>query len=214
MFDSEMKAGDLIELLKNEIDVAKEIPDESYIGWLNGLEQLLYSEIIREYGVVTQTVNPPDTTTKIELSNLAPASADENTVRFEDIHAVYVNSSIDTIYTGAGIELTKTTPASARVFNNVYYRLGIDLYCKAAEDIQTLSIVYFVRPKTKVLTAIKSTNVNIPLEFMDLAKAKLRGEAYKLVNSDDIAAKWLADYNALLETFKVWVAQRVPRFGV
>jgi len=213
MFESGMIAGDLIALLKSEVDTAREIPDESYIGWLNDLEQLLYSEIIREYGVINRTITPAEAITLVAMNQLA-VPADENPVRYEDIHAVYVNSSISNIYAGEGIELTKTTPASARVFNNVYFRLGTDLYCKSVTDISNLAIVYFARPKTKVLSAITATTVKIPIEFMDLARAKLRGEAYKLVNTDDIAAKWLADYNALLEIFKIWTAQRVPNFGV
>jgi len=213
MFDSGISAGSLIALLKNEVDTAKEIPDESYIGWLNGLEQLLYSEIIRQYGAIQRLVTPAAPVAQVAMSQLG-VPAEENPVRFEDIHAVYVNSSIANIYAGEGIELTNTTPASARLFNNVYFKLGADLHCKAATNISSLSVVYFTRPKTKVLATINSTNVKIPLEFMDLAKAKLRGEAYKLINTDDLAAKWLADYNALLEIFKIWVTQRVPNFGV
>ena len=54
----------------------------------------------------------------------------------------------------------------------------------------------------------------IPLEFIDLVKAKLRGEAYKLVNEDGIASKWLNDYNILLETFKLWITSKSSNFGI
>ena len=61
---------------------------------------------------------------------------------------------------------------------------------------------------------IDNSNVMVPLEFIDLVKAKLRGEAYKLANEDDIAAKWLNDYNILLETFKAWISEKSSNFGL
>ena len=54
----------------------------------------------------------------------------------------------------------------------------------------------------------------LPVEFIDLVKAKLRGEAYKLANEDNHAAKWLNDYNTLLETFKAWIADKSANFGM
>jgi hypothetical protein len=54
----------------------------------------------------------------------------------------------------------------------------------------------------------------LPAEFIELAKAKLRGESYKYANEDGLAAKWLNDYNALLETFKVWVQSKSANFGI
>ena len=54
----------------------------------------------------------------------------------------------------------------------------------------------------------------VPVEFIDLVKAKLRGEAYKLVNEGEIAAMWLNDYNILLETFKAWISEKAPNFGM
>jgi hypothetical protein len=46
-----------------------------------------------------------------------------------------------------------------------------------------------------------------------MVAAKMRGEAYKIANEDGLAAKWLADYNAQLESFKVWAADRNHRYG-
>ena len=213
MFDSGITAKALIELLKSEVDVAYQIPDESYIGWLNSLEQLMYSEIIKQYGAVSYNMPSPAKVAQIVMGVLT-VPADENPVRFEDITAVYVNSSLTNIYGGEGIELTQTTPASGRVFNNVYFRLGMDLYCKCVENMVNIAIVYFARPKIKTLTTMATANVKLPIEFIDIAKAKLRAEAYKLMNEDQVAAKWIGDYNALIETFKVWCAQREANFGV
>ena len=57
-------------------------------------------------------------------------------------------------------------------------------------------------------------HVKVPAEFIELVSAKLRGEACKLANEDALAAKWLSDYNVLLETFKTWIAGKQPSFGL
>ena len=49
MFDSGISVKDLVEELKTtEVDIALEIPNATYVSWLNSLQQLLYSEIIKE----------------------------------------------------------------------------------------------------------------------------------------------------------------------
>ena len=55
---------------------------------------------------------------------------------------------------------------------------------------------------------------NKRIEFIDLAKAKLRAEAYKVANEDNLAAKWINDYNVLVETFKAWVEEKRATFGI
>jgi len=78
--------------------------------------------------------------------------------------------------------------------------------------VEEMVIVYLVRPIVK--TTAVSGNVMVPYEFIDLITAKLRGEAYKLCNEDAVAAKWLNDYNALLESFKQWLAIRQAKLGM
>ena len=48
MFDSGISAADLIADIITEADVAYPITNRSYVGWLTALEQLIYSEIIKE----------------------------------------------------------------------------------------------------------------------------------------------------------------------
>lgn len=48
MFDSGIKPSELIDELKNEIDIAIDIPVSTYVNLLNSVEQLLYSEVIKE----------------------------------------------------------------------------------------------------------------------------------------------------------------------
>ena len=80
-----------------------------------------------------------------------------------------------------------------------------------------MKILYFVRPEVKTVSEndeIDSKNVMLPPEFLDIARAKLRGEAYKIANEDVLAAKWLSDYNVLLENFKEWIKQRQAAFAM
>jgi len=202
MFDSGITASAFVADLKVEIDVALAISNASYIMWLNSLEQLLYSEFIKEQKLVSITPPPADV---ILITNTAlDPAASESRIRFEDIHTVFAD----------GIELVKTTLNSGTVFADTYYKTGNNIgYNK--DDVLQIDIVYFVRPVLKTVTndVIGTGNVMLPYEFLDLVKAKLRGEAYKLVNEDDTAAKWLNDYNVSIETLKNWLNLKQPTFG-
>lgn len=203
MFNSGISAKDLVAQLKNEVDVAIPIPNASYVSWLNSLEQLLYTELIQEQG-------------KIELDSVSSGVIgidtlnvpnDENAVRFEDIHAVYADQT----------QLIESTVASGVIFPDTYYKIQNNIGLNLKNQAEKLKIIYFVRPALKTVDAndnISSENVMLPVEFIDLAKAKLRGEAYKVANEDSIAAKWLNDYNVLLETFKAWISGKQSEFGM
>lgn len=204
MLESGMKAKQLIEELKEEIDVALPIPDSYYVSWLNSVEQLLYSEIIKEQKC-SEVIGGQGryAFSEIPLSNLA----EEAPVRFSDIYTVYADN----------VQLTKTNMATASLFNNVFFNDDDNLGIKTdLDDVDKIKIVYFVRPIPKSIDngEISDETVKIPPEFIELIRSKIRGEAYKLANEDAIAAKWLNDYNILLETFKMWIANREARFGM
>jgi hypothetical protein len=364
MFDSKITVAELIEGLQNEVDIALDIPTKSYIQWLNGLEQLLYSEIINEqkkhnidptcafaefakarpelklnlwplfdsqtsgdvtlnvsedgtykltttgadfitgtgavfekdialppgeymlsdnalpYGgdissmqvrtcvsktragegmlAVIRAQDPPDTgdsiifaggTLELRLcihvaqgANIGadgyifrpqievgdtrtafippvsaantegipviacslPANASEAVVRFEDIHAVYADDT----------QLMKSTLASGVIFPDTYFKDDNKLGLHFTKIPKNITLIYRVRPALKTPDTISTTNVRVPVEFIDLVKAKLRGEAYKLANEGELAAMWLNDYNVLLETFKAWVSEKQSEFGM
>ena len=205
MFDSGISVKNLVDELKNsEIDIALEIPDATYVSWLNSLQQLLYTEIIKEQKKTTlqgAILNP------ISLS-LIMTDSGENTPIFEDIHAVYVN----------GVQLIKSTLASGVIFPNSFYKNNNGIGFNVTQPIAEMTIVHIVRPALVTVTShgniSDGVNVMVPIEFIDLVKAKLRGEAYKLANEDALAAKWLNDYNTLLETFRAWITEKASNFGI
>ena len=205
MFDSGITVSELINNIREEADISYDIPDKSYILWLNSLEQLLYREVIKEQGKIEiKNVNSPF----VGFTNIKPEREDglkEDGLRFEDLHAVYSD----------GKQLIKSTLASGVIFDDTYYKItgGMGLNLKNTMPDE-LKIIYFVRPALKTEEAKEAEHVMIPIEFIDLAKAKLRAEAYKVANEDNLAAKWINDYNVLVETFKAWVEEKRAPFGI
>ena len=198
MFDSGVSLRDTIDEFENEVDIALNIPDKSYVEWENALEQLLYGELILEQ---REAIIENPSNTSIDLSTITTPIT-ENSVRFEDIHAVFAGST----------QLIKSTLTSGVIFPDVYYKDNNQMVYSVQNTPSRLRIIYIARPAPKTVEAMG--NIMLPIEFIELAKAKLRGEAYKLANEDALAAKWINDYNILLETFKAWLSQRASKFGI
>ena len=210
MFDSGISASGLISALKDEIDVAIPIPNRSYVESLNSLEQLLYTEIIREQKEAVISLPDLFFTNEFDLSGIV-VGEDEKPVVFEDVY---------TLYDSNGVQFKKSNAAMCRFIKNTW--------CKCDENtiavnpgrgvlLSTIYIIYFVRPALKTVNSsdvVDSGNVMLPTEFIDLAKAKLRADAYKIANEDALSAKWTADYNQLLEMFKAWIENKRPHFGL
>ena len=203
MFDSRIAAKDLIDELKSEIDVAIPISNESYVESLNSLEQLLYTEVIKEINAAASTND-----SMIDLSQISVSEGEKN-ICFEDIHTVYaVYESVHPVM------LKKASPILGSELPECFYKYRNKLVCHS--DAENVTIMYYVRPTLKTVNpsdVVQSGNVMLPVEFIDLAKAKLRADAYKIANEDAFAAKWMNDYNVLLETFKVWVESKRANFG-
>lgn len=200
MFDSGVTAAQLSERLQNEIDIAYPIPSQAFAAWINAVEQLLYTEIIQEQGSIMTTGPFED---GIILQNLVH-SVERDGVRFSDILMVYAD----------GKELKKTTLNNQRFFTNVYYFNKDRLFVNTVPQANEIEIIYLIRPKLKTESSLLTDRIMVPPEFLELVMSKIRAEAYKSVNEDAVAAKWMNDYNILLENFKVWMMQKKPNFGI
>jgi hypothetical protein len=171
----------------------------------------LYSEVVREKRRFELSEWEDG---KISISSIEPKENGENP-RFEDIYAIYAKRD------GYDVQLIKTNLASGSIFPDSFFKDGNDIGINVGDGVTNLTIIYNVRPELIGTDTDENdeltdgdVKVMLPVEFIDLAKAKLRGEAYKLANEDGIAAKWLNDYNVLVETFKAWISTKSTNFGI
>lgn len=202
MFDSGISAKALIAELQSEVDVALPITNSTYATWLNSLQGLLYSAIIKEQNDLIITEPQEDV---IQLASL-DVSDNEAPIRFEDIYAVYADTT----------QLIKTSITSGFVFPDCFYKKGDNLAVKMQKTPNFIKLIYHIKPKLIKVNEndeIQDGNVMIPIEFIELVKSKLRGEAYSLENEYGPASNWLNNYNILLENFKQWLSDKAQQFG-
>ena len=207
LYDSAVTTADFINGIKDEIDIASAVPDSAFVRWLNTVEQTVYTELIREMRSVHLTVDYVDgDTPSFSLSDIVPSDG-EDPVIFDDILKVYVD----------GIELDRVSLISGTTFDNLgmYYVDGGRVMVKTLVPASEVTVIHVVRPAKKAVEngELPRETVKLPAEWLEIAASRLRGEAYKLANDDNLAAKWLNDYNTQLESLKVWAAKRNERYG-
>lgn len=196
MYNSGVTILAFISRLNSETDIASPISNDVYTKWINVVQQILYGELIEQYKAYEIT-----TVDDIELSDIIKPQ-NEAEVIYDDVYKVYVN----------GEELTRAdvTTALSIPDKEIYYYNGsvVKIHCNYAYENAT--VVYRVRPNISTET---SEYIYLPYEWIEMLAAKIRGEAYKLANDDNMSAKWLADYNMQLESFKIWIAKRNKKYG-
>lgn len=203
MYDSGIAARTLISNVSSEADITIPIDSESWYRWINAVEQFVYTEILNEYTSVT--LNYAELTNNtINLNNDITTANGCAAPNFDDIIKIYADET----------ELDRTSVISGLIFVDkpLYYtdysgniKMNLTGYPK------NIVIVYRLRPELK--SSLTDRNINIPIEFIDMLAARMRGEAYKIANEDNLSAKWLSDYNIQLESFKLWATRRNERYG-
>lgn len=205
MYDSGVTAKAFIETLDEEVDIALEVPYASKLRWLSAVEQFVYTEVLKEY--VRSTVDISQCTTDVIPLALLPVPAMAAPVQYDDIIRVYGEE---------GQDITKSSPVAGYEFpeKDLYYMAANgDLVLSTRLEQAEITVIYRLRPAVKVSGETDTLHVALPVEYLDMAGAKIRGEAYKIANEDGLAAKWLADYNQQVENFKIWAATRNERYG-
>ena len=157
----------------------------------------LYTEVICHRSMVEMTVASGFVTYN-DLMVKASQS-----VSGEDICDVAVKSPFNPILR-ATAWTQKLLPANTACY--VCEKDRINLYPSSAR--QTYLIFYTYRPSTVTAGNESTLQIALPPEYHNLLRAKLRGEAYKQANEDELAAKWLGEYNLLLEDFCRYVARK------
>lgn len=202
LYDSGIAAKDFIRSVAEEADITVTIAPESWVRWLNTVEQFVYTEIFRELVSYTTTVcGLEETVLPLARIPVLPGAAP---VAYDDLVKVYVNH----------IELDKTSVTSSLVFRDkpLYYTdYGGNLCLSLSAFPCCVTVVHLLRPALKEVDSKEP--VRLPVEFVDLAAARMRGEAYKIANEDGLSAKWLSDYNTQMENLKLWAAARKGTYG-
>lgn len=205
MYDSGVTAKDFIDTLITEADISIEIPYASMLRWLSAVEQFAYTEVLREYARCTMDLSEINTDV-IRLDTLpVPSGA-----------AVPIYDDIIRVYGEEGQEIRKSGAVAGYEFPDfdLYYTdYNGHLILSTRIEQSKITVIYRIRPAIKTDDNKAALNVALPPEYLDMAGAKIRGEAYKIANEDGLAAKWLADYNQQVENFKVWAASRNERYG-
>ena len=164
---------------------------------MNILEQLIYSEIVRydsfaEAKPKGADVNYTDFAVHPELSP----------VRAGDIFAVRAD----------GLMLAKGRDFDSDMVMNTWYDRRGRLHINTGEIPEKLTVYFYARPRLICEENIDGRDVHVPPEFIDMFRARIRGDFYKYVNEDALAAKWTNEYNTILENFKEWCWNREALF--
>jgi len=179
MYESGISAKTVIDTVISEADIGLCIPTTTYIRWLNQLEQNLYGSVLTfKRSHVAECVNG-------EIKVTCPP---------EDLLSVFCG----------GDELAKTTPDVLPMLANLNFYAVEDGRVITGYPARRFTVFCRARPVLKTEENYSTETVKLPYAFCELAFSKLRGEAYKLANQDAIAAKWLGDYNAMLQDLTLW----------
>lgn len=193
LFNSGVSAAKFIDQMKGEIESYGEMENWRYIEWINILEQLIYSEIVcyesscelspAENDINYCDLRPPE--------GVAPP-------RFSDIFAVRADD----------LMLSHGRDVDSDMVYGTYFDRGGRLAVNVKGVPKKVRVYFRARPRPLTGNMPEKREIHVPLEFIDLFRSRIRGEYYKLVNEDALCAKWISEYNTILENFKEWCKRR------
>lgn len=196
MYDSEITAEELAAAVADTVNVGCRIPPEFYLDELSRLEQLLYSEYIREERVLYAVARDGE----IDLGE-AVVPEGERLPRADDVFAVCIG-----MQPLRRRRLSEVYLLDPEEDGECYYKSDDRVLSLSIRDSDEASVAVFYRAAPRLKRGEGAADrVALPFEFLPLAEAKLRGEAYKRAEDDLLAAKWLSEYNAQLAAFAAWL---------
>ena len=199
IFNSNCKVNGYIDNIMNEANVISGVPKETFLRWYNELIEFLYSEIVQH-----------ERLKEFETSKEVPCFPfngrdDERDIKYENIRSVFAGTT----------QLSRSRPSQIGRIENIYYLDSNNIldFCVGygnTEESYILKLFYNYIPKE--VTEDSDATIPLPSPFVEMVASKLRGELYKIVNDDELSAKWLNDFNNQLENFKIYVSERRKKF--
>lgn len=198
MYKSGITVKELIDQVQNEVDIAIDIDIATMLQSYNGLMVGLYRDIIKEECFKFYT---PTEATRYKI-------VDWDTEQY-DSECVY------RVYTEDLFEAEKVNPTYAMITDRIcWFPLSKKKIALVNFPEGQCGIIYHVTPEIVKYNAENGTYINadsdgvpVPIDFIDMVKAKIRGDMYNISNDDDLASKWYSFYNARIEDFKAWAVQ-------
>lgn len=199
MFKSGITVKELIDQVQNEVDIAIDVGNDAVLQSYNGLIAGLYRDIVHSEKVERYT----------DFSDVKYGK----TITWEANHG---SEGVYRVYTEDLFELEKVNPSFALVTDRMcWFTSGAKQITLRNFDEDACLVVYHEMPEEMDYKKkndndellIEKTYVPVPIDFIDMVKAKIRGDMYNISNDDDLAAKWYNIYNARIEDFKIFISE-------
>ena len=185
MFDSGITVKALFEQINGEADIAPDVSADVLLQSYNGLIKALYRDIIKNEKMQEYE----------SISESGVVLLDGNA---EDVYRVYTEDFF---------ELEKVNLTFALVTSRMcWYVSAKDKITLKNFDGESCYVVTYEIPEDADSVEFEG-NVPVPLDFVDMVKAKIRGDMYNISNDDDLSSKWYGVYNTRLDDFRMWIAE-------
>lgn len=199
MFTSHLRIREFLDGLTADMGLYNDRDRAFYRERMNEALSFLYAAVIRERAegkttplgglIACEDIPTPDGTAAVQPSDVLAVYCGSHQLRYlppENLHAADGMRCCFYTVTEDGILLSHT------------------------DTVQPLRVIFTIRPPQYGAES-EETFVPMPEEFLPLLAAKIRGDVYRAAGEDELAAKWLSVYNALLSDFYDYLAARRRR---